>query len=133
MSETDKDIENVEAWAEIIEDMLHLMPAENRIKVLRLALQKEEAEVKDREKNGLYRVVAFDEISMNSPGLMHWNAIMRLKSLIVQIFVRNITNDHSREEAGRILFTNHRYGHGSRSLSEYIDDLPRRAEGSEHP
>jgi hypothetical protein len=34
MSESDKDIANVEAWAEVIEDMLVLMPPDNRIEVL---------------------------------------------------------------------------------------------------
>jgi hypothetical protein len=127
MSETDRDIGNVEAWAGIIETMLALMPEDRRMQVLQLALQKEEAEAKEREQQGhKLRFIDFgNDDWMKGPGIMHWNAIMRLKSLLVQVFARSITNNHSPKEAGRILFADHRHGYGSGRLSEYIDDLPR--------
>ena len=127
MSETDRDIENVEAWAVIIKHMLALMPGDRRMQVLQLALQKEEAAAKEREQDGPIRFVKFDcnDDWVKSPGQMHWHAIMRLKSLLVQVFTRNITNNHSPQEAARILFADHPHGIGSGVLSEYIDDLPR--------
>jgi hypothetical protein len=125
MSETDRDIGNVEAWAVIIEHMLALMPADRRMQVLQLAVQKEEAEAKEREQHGPIRFMKFGNDWMESPCFRNWNAIMRLKSLLVQVFARNITNNHSPKEAARILFADHHHGCGSGRLSEYIDDLPR--------
>jgi hypothetical protein len=51
---------------------------------------------------------------------------MRLKSLVVQVFTRSITNNHSPKDAAGILFARHRHGYGSGSLGDYIDDLPRK-------
>jgi hypothetical protein len=125
MSESDKDIVNVQAWAEIIEDMLALMPPDSRIEVLRLAVQKEEAARKERAGNP-YSLHFMDAVELqkykNSPGFRHWNAIMRLKSLVVQVFVRDITNDHSPADAAKILFAHHRHGHGSGRLGDYLDN-----------
>jgi hypothetical protein len=124
-AETDSDVGNVEAWAAIIEDMLFLMPDDRRMQVLQLALQKEAAAVKEREQHGLrFRPHAFNDDWKKSPGIKHWHTIMRLKSLIIQVFARNITNEHSREEAARILFATHPHGDGSGALGDYIDKLP---------
>jgi len=49
---------------------------------------------------------------------------MRLKSLLVQVFVRDITNNNSEKDAAAILFADHRYGTGSGQLLDYISDLP---------
>jgi hypothetical protein len=57
-----------------------------------------------------------------SPGWRHWNAIMRLKSLVVQVFVRDIANDYSAADAAKILFAEHRHGHGSGRLRDYLPD-----------
>ena len=51
---------------------------------------------------------------------------MRLKSLVVQVFARSITNNHSPQDAAALLFADHRYGTGSGCLGDYIDDLPRK-------
>jgi len=58
---------------------------------------------------------------LNAPGLRQWNVVMRLKSLLVQIFVRNVRNNHSPEDALAILFAEHPYGTGSRCLEDYLD------------
>jgi hypothetical protein len=126
-SENDRDIANAEAWAAIVEDLLALMPAENRMKVLKLAVANEEVEIADRAKYDGLKIMSAAELSnMDTPGLRHWNAIMRLKSLVIQVFTRNITNNHSAEDAAKILFAEHSYGQGSGCLHDYISDLPGR-------
>jgi len=52
MAENQKDVENVEAWAEVIKDVLWLVPMDRRAEVLALATKTEEAERKKREANG---------------------------------------------------------------------------------
>jgi hypothetical protein len=125
--EDEEDIGNVEAWTEILEDLLYLMPFDSRMKVLQLVVANHEADVAERVKHGpLGKRISMDpEKFRNEPGLRHWNAIMRLKSLIIQVFARDISNNHSPKDAGRLLFTQHRYGTGSGCLDEYIDKLPR--------
>jgi hypothetical protein len=126
MCETEYDLMNVEAWAEIIEDMLARAPADERMKILHLAVQKEQAAIKDRERNGGLRAI---DMSKWDPASIprRQDAISRLKSLVVQVFARDITSDHSPSDAAGILFSYHIAGLGSRYLSDYIDDLPRRA------
>jgi hypothetical protein len=126
VGEDDDDIGNVEAWAVIIEDLLHSVPPEQRAEVLALAVKKEEANRKEREKHG--GIIIWDAAEMlakmhTDPGIRHWNAIMRLKSLIVQVLVRNISNNHSPRDAARLLFAPHRHGHGSGLLQDYLDGL----------
>jgi hypothetical protein len=50
---------------------------------------------------------------------------MRLKSLVIQVFTRCITNDHSPQDAAKLLFADDPFGTGSCCLGDYIDDLPR--------
>jgi hypothetical protein len=126
MSETDKDMANVEAWAEVVSDMLSLMEPEQRLSVLHLATEREEKEADEREKAAPGLVfITFDEASLQQC-CKHWNVKMRLRSLIVQVFVRRIRNNHSPKDAAKILFARHRHGNGSGELGDYIDDLPRR-------
>jgi hypothetical protein len=60
---------------------------------------------------------------MNTPEYRHRNVIMRLKSLVVQVFIRDITNNHSPERATEILFAHHRHGSGSGLLEDYLRNL----------
>jgi hypothetical protein len=130
MAETNEDIENVEAWAEVINDLLWLVPIERRAEVLALATKSEESERKKREATGV-RMMATPwteqrlESFKNSPAFRHSGAITRLQSLVVQVFVRDITNNHSAEDAAGILFAPHPYGTGSGALRDYFEDLPR--------
>jgi hypothetical protein len=45
---------------------------------------------------------------------------MRLKSLIIQVFARTISNSHSPRDAAKLLFAEHPYGTGSRYLGDCI-------------
>jgi hypothetical protein len=51
-SETQIDIDKIEAWGELNDDLLFLVPPEHRIELLRSAIRHEEAEIAEREKNG---------------------------------------------------------------------------------
>jgi hypothetical protein len=123
-SESGKDIENVEAWAEVIKRLLDLVPAERRNKVLALVVENHEAEHKKLEAAtdslGLVSYNAADVDWMASPGTRHSHAIARLTSLVIQVFTREITNNHSPEDAAKILFAAHPHGYGSGCLRDYL-------------
>ena len=89
-SETDRDIENVEAWAEVVADLLYHVPPDKRVDVLVLATKNEQAEALEREAKGWDNV---GSVRWTNHG--HLDAITRIKSLLVQVFVRNIANNHS--------------------------------------
>lgn len=46
------DIENVEAWARVVEDLLCLVPTDKRAAVLALAGEREQQKQKKRDKSG---------------------------------------------------------------------------------
>jgi hypothetical protein len=50
---------------------------------------------------------------------------MRLRSLVVQVFTRRISNNHSKPDAAAILFARHPYGHGSQYLGDYLPPEPK--------
>jgi hypothetical protein len=132
-SETDKDIENVEAWAEVIRDVLFRVPADKRIEVLALASANEEAAAQERANSEYpgYVLVHAGEIDwMNSPGVRHMNVITRLESLLVQVLVRDIVNNHSPEDAARFLLAEHPHGTGSGLLQDYLPVVKRQKAAS---
>jgi len=120
--ETDRDIENLEAWAEIIRNVLWHVPPDRRGQVLSLTTEREEAERQEREESPGLKFMTLNEDWANTPGARHRNAIMRLKSLLVQVFVRDIANNHSQQEAADILFVQHRHGTGSGLLEDYLPE-----------
>jgi hypothetical protein len=122
MSETLKDIHNVEAWTQVIEQVVHLAPRLKRTEILERILERERAERKKEEEwSGSWRCVRASDIDwQNSPGVRHWDTIKRLTSLVVQVLVRNITCYNSPKTASKLLFAHHRYGTGSGNLDEYL-------------
>jgi hypothetical protein len=119
--ETDRDIENVEAWAEVIADVLYRVPADKRAEVLALATKNEEADRREREANGDGRLRYIDMSKWGTmPPPTRNDAITRLQSLIVQVFVRDIANNHSPKHARDILFVGHPHGTGSGLLEDYL-------------
>ena len=124
-SEDREDIENVEAWAEVFKAVLYLVPMDRRAAVLALATKNENAERKERERSeGALEYVDISKWDDSAPGLRHWNAIMRLMSLVVQVLVRRIRNNHSPKDAAQILFARHPHGSGSGELRDYLEGLP---------
>jgi hypothetical protein len=55
--------------------------------------------------------------------MRYWNAKMRFKARVICTFVRNITNNHSKERAGQVLFQHQPNVPGSGYLHEYLDGL----------
>jgi hypothetical protein len=123
MSATEDDIKNISAWAEIVIDMLWLVPCDLREDVLKLAVER--AAAQKREDGRLSWAPADMKNWMQSPGIRSYHAIMRLKALLIQVFVRNITNSHHPDDAAKLLFARQRYGTGSRELRDYIGDMAR--------
>jgi hypothetical protein len=126
--ETEADIANGEAWVVLIGDLLRRAPPEQRADILAEALSCEQAAAAERKaREGALRWLRLGDL--DTPGLRHWNAVMRLKSLVVQVFTRNISNNHSPERAAAILLARHPHGTGSRCLGDYLrclgDYLPR--------
>jgi hypothetical protein len=118
-AENEADIENTE----IFYDILRLIPGDHA--ELLALVTKNENERTEKAKGGGLPVFDASEISLDTPGIRHWNAIMRLRSVVVQVFTRRIANNHSRPDAAAILFALHPYGHGSRCLGDYLPPEPK--------
>jgi hypothetical protein len=112
---------NVEAWAEVISDVVDLVPEEHRAEVVALVAAIEQRERKKRKKDPFIKTSEIDFLA--TPGVRHWDAIMRLTSLVVQVLVRRISNNHHPQDAAAILFVEHPYGNGSGQLRDYLDKL----------
>jgi hypothetical protein len=126
--ETQDDIENVSAWACVLEEVLRLVPAKLRTPVLELAIHNERTAQAAIEEHGRVRTVD-DLLDGFETGRFYQNyqTIMRLNGLVVQVLARVITNSHSPTDAANLLFSEHKFGSGSGCLGDYIDDLPRGA------
>ena len=101
-------------WAETIQDLLYLVPREDRAAVLAEATR---IVAEDNERDPL-RGMSLEEIPLCDP-----YRTMPLKSHVVLMFTRDITNNHSPLDADKLLFMQHR-GPGSGRLLDYIGDLP---------
>lgn len=118
------DVENVEAWAEVVKAMLQAAPPGIRTSILERAAN---AQKKDDADRSFGRLKA-ETISLDDPETSEWqnhHAIFRLKSLVAQRFIRAVTSDQSPEDASNMLFGYQPYGAGSKVLKDYIDKLPK--------
>lgn len=116
--ETKEDIHNAEAWVCVVEDIICAAPYDVRAKVFDLLKMRNEATSKRTKL--LETSGEFAANYLASIELAHWHSIMRLRSLAIQILARCICNNHSREDADKLLFSLHRYGQGSRRLADYL-------------
>jgi hypothetical protein len=114
--------EVITIWTEVVRDILNLAPPSARQGIIDQLVEEQKQRLEDR-KAGTLRVITIDQLK-DDPGMKYCNEIMEAMSTVVQSFVRIITNDHSREDAARILFRWHRDGHGSGLLADYLDGLP---------
>jgi hypothetical protein len=97
--------------AEVIKDLLCLVQHEKRLDVLSLATANEKAAREARKDGPRARPVA--ECLENwekSPTRNYWHGIMRFKSELIYMLTRHITNSHSKEDAAKLLFRQHRAG-----------------------
>lgn len=114
-----EDIQSYSAWAEVIIDLMYIVPQEARAMAISIASSRmEERRKKIEANNGLFKLSDYPD-----DGYLTYHAEMRLKSLVVQVFTRDITNNNSPEDARDILFAHHRNGTGSGDLLDYIDDV----------
>jgi len=67
-----------------------------------LAVGKEEPARKERQEMWLDE--AARAAFMSSTAFRYWNRIQSFEGLVVQVFTHDITIDHSKEDAARILF-----------------------------
>jgi hypothetical protein len=131
-SETSADIENVEAWAEIIKDVLWHVPPDKRSAILLLATRHEDVERFARELPPGEKIWEWANPSSDSSDSSDWiecpqRVIMRLKALLVQSLVRDIAYELGEWDAAAILFARHPYGSGSGWLKDYLPGQPRRS------
>lgn len=121
--ETPEDMTNVQAWAELLEDAMHVVPEEIRAEVLKRTLAMWEKRVAKYAENGPWMTATQ---LLEDVDTTHFQTSVRLKGLVIQVLVRDVTIDHSPQDAAKILFSEHPCGRGSRLLGDYIDDLPRK-------
>jgi len=129
-----KDAE-IEIAAAVIEDLLYLLPANKRAAVLAKAIEKEEAERKEREKNGGWRSYSAQELQVRwKTELRYWHRIMQFKVRVAYAFIRCIVKNHSPEDAGRLLLRRQRNPDlSSGFLLDYLNKLPRSRSTAKSP
>jgi hypothetical protein len=114
------DAEKLIVWREAIQKALYCVPFEHRAEVLKQLTAKHADDLAGPR----FKVISFQELTAPSETDGLWNPIIRASSLIVQVLVRSIRNNHSPERASAILFREHREGTGSGWLPDYLDGLP---------
>jgi hypothetical protein len=112
--EADIEAPEVIIAAEVIEDVLNLVDSDSGSPCSMNSSPGRPAARKDREENGPFKLISFDELGdWTEVHEKQWGRIMRFKSLVIQVFTRSITNNHSKEGAAKILFMERRDGNGS--------------------
>jgi hypothetical protein len=112
------DDQNVAVWFAALEDVLFCVPRCFRLEALRRLIDSE----KERQADGPIRFWTFSDI--DPAEFRCWRAEKEAASLIVQVLTRSITNNHSPDDAAKVLFREHRMGTGSGWLPDYLDGLP---------
>jgi hypothetical protein len=102
----------VEVVAIVVADLLRLVPQDLRAAVLAAAKEINDDREHAPPEIDLTRLAPEDE--------RHWDQIARLKARVVVTFVRDITNNHSPEDAARILFSRQPGVPGSGLLFDYL-------------
>lgn len=123
--ETPEDMTNAQAWAELLEDAMHVIPEEIRTEVLKRTLAMWEKRVAKYAEAGTCRWMTATQL-LEDVDTTHSQTSLRLKGLMIQVLARDVTIGNSAKDAAKILFSEHPCGRGSRLLGDYIDDLPRK-------
>jgi hypothetical protein len=110
-----------EDFAEVISDLLHRAAPEERVKILKLAVAKEEKEEAERQAGDPNELRVIDAGDLANMEFRCWRGEMAIKAAVAYTFVRDITNNHSHEEAARLLFREHRTCPGSGHLDQYLE------------
>jgi hypothetical protein len=110
--------ENVAVWFAALVDVLFCVPRDFRLEALRRLIGGEE----ERQCTGPLKFWTFSDIDLAE--FKYWRAEKEAARLIIRVLVRSITNNHSKDDAARVLFREHRMGTGSGWLPDYLDGLP---------
>jgi hypothetical protein len=117
----------IETWTKVLSNVIAAcVPLAIREQVLTRLLEKEQ---KRRTEPLILTSTAFTaQLDLGDSC-----AIEKASSVMIQVLTRNITNNHSPEDAARILFHDH-YGRGTGSvwLPDYLDGLPGLTVNREH-
>jgi hypothetical protein len=114
------DERTIAVWFKAMESVLFCLPPAVRLDVLH-RLMTSEIERIERE-NEPIRLKSFADFDLAT--LENWHAVKEAASLIIQVLVRSITNNHSPDDSAKVLFREHRRGTGSGWLPDYLDGLP---------
>ena len=104
-------------WFKALENVLFCVPPAVRLEVLHRLVAREIERIEKPIR--LISVGDFDPAMFEN-----WHAVKEAASLIIQVLVRSITNNHSPNDAAKVLFREHRRGTGSGWLPDYLDGLP---------
>jgi len=108
----------IAVWFKAMENVLFCLPPAVRLEVLHRLTASEI----ERCENDHIRLISLADFDLAT--LQNWHAVKEAASLIVQVLVRSITNNHSPNDAAKVLFREHRRGTGSGWLPDYLDGLP---------
>jgi hypothetical protein len=115
----------VTVWAEIVDEILEIAPGSIRQEIVAAINRRNEEHLAEQKKYGAFRVMSAAELMEGwEEAKRYWHAKMEARSLITQIFVRRIANNHSKDAAAAVLFREHRHGQGGCRVLEYLEDLP---------
>ena len=113
------------AWFKALNNILEsCVPNSVRLDVLRRLTDDEIERQKKAGELQIYTAAEFVNDPKFREYLKYHGEVMEAYSIIIQVLTRLITNNHSPEDAAKILFREHRRGTGSRWLPDYLDNLP---------
>ena len=108
----------IAVWTEVVEHVLYCVPPSIKREIVAAVVEKT-----NEPQKTAWTFADIEEMGQG-PGLKYWDAINEAMSLVIQVLLRRITNNHSAEGAAKVLFREHRYGTGGCWLPEYLDGLP---------
>jgi hypothetical protein len=115
------DERTIAVWFKAMENVLFCLPPAVRLEVLHRLTASEIERIQCR-KNEIIQLISLADFDLAT--FENWRAVKEAASLIIQVLVRSITNNHSPNDAAKVLFREHRRGTGSGWLPDYLDGLP---------
>jgi hypothetical protein len=95
------DDSEVEVWFNALEIIVPHIPESVRMQILQKLID-DEAE-RQRKKDDVFEF-EFKYWKLDDVAIRDWSPMMRARSVIAQVLVRSVRNNHSPEKAARLLF-----------------------------
>lgn len=108
---------SINDWVAALERAARCVPNEIKEKVLTELLRRQQVE------NEKMRTWTWESVKPWEPGPIFSEPSKEMAAM-VQVLVRNITNNNSPDRAAWLLFRDQKHGTGSRWLPDYLDGLP---------